>query len=373
MKKRLAVIGGGVSGVTLARLVQGSFNVTIFERESSLLQKLLRTGNGRANIYNRNIHSFAYNDEHFLSEHLPHIVKTLDDLFSAFNIVTYTDTEGRVYPYSRSAKALRALLIKDLKAEVKLEHNVEEIVKVRDKYKVDGEEFDAVALTMGSSAGLFKYPLDNGNAALLSALDLETTALVPTIKTIKVKENLKRIEHERVTARVTLMDDENVIASDVGEVLFKKDGLSGIVSFILSSYLEWAVVRYPKRNYYLTLDLMPEFSARYTAEIIKTTDDLDNVFSPNISHYLKGRNEPLLDRVKALTFTPIPKNNPENTSAMHGGIKISKLNTDFEVRESPNLFALGEVINIDGICGGYNLAFAFYSAKVVSDALLRKL
>ena len=96
MKKRLAVIGGGVSGVTLARLVQGSFNVTIFERESSLLQKLLRTGNGRANIYNRNIHSFAYNDEHFLSEHLPHIVKTLDDLFSAL-ILSLTRIQKEEY------------------------------------------------------------------------------------------------------------------------------------------------------------------------------------------------------------------------------------------------------------------------------------
>ncbi len=373
MKKRLAIIGGGVSGVTLARLVQDSFSVTIFEREPSLLQKLLRTGNGKANIYNRNIHPFCYNDEDFLSAHLPRIVKTLDDLFNTFNIVTYTDAEGRVYPYSRSAKALRALFINGLKCDIRLEHTVKEITRVNDKYEVDGEEFDAVALTMGSSAGLFKYPLDNNNAALINGLGLETTELVPTIKTIKVSENLKRIEHERVIARMTLFDDDNIIASDVGEVLFKKDGLSGIVSFILSSYLEWAVVKNPKRHYSLALDLMPDFSRRYAAELIQKEADFDNIFSPNLSHYLKGRAEPLLERVKNLTFTPKPKNNPENTSALHGGIKLSQLTEDFAVKQSANLYALGEVINIDGICGGYNLAFAFYAAKVVSDALLRKL
>lgn len=371
--KRLAIIGGGVSGVTLARLVQDAFRVTIFERENSVLQKLLRTGNGRANIYNRNMEPHFYNDAAFLKDHAPLIVKTLDKLFNDFKIVTYTDPEGRVYPYSRSAKALRALLLKDLKVDVRVDTNVDEIVHGKDGYKVNGEKFDAVALTMGSSAGLTKYPFDNNNAALISGLNLETTELVATIKTIKVKENLKRIENEKVTARLTLLENENPIASDVGEVLFKKDGLSGIVSFILSSYLEWAVLKNPDGHYRLVMDLMPEYSKKEVVKRLKNADDLDIVFSPNLVAYLKGRREPLLERVKALPFTPKPKNNPANTSALHGGICLAQLTQDFEVKKMKNLYALGEVINIDGICGGYNLAFAFYSAKVVSEHLLRKL
>ena len=124
MKQKIALVGGGVSSVTLALLLKNKFNITIYERSDALLKKLRRTGNGRANIYNRNLTAYFYNDEHFMQEHAPEIVPTLDEFFKSQKILTYTDEAGRVYPYSESAKVLRDNLLSKLDANVKLNENV---------------------------------------------------------------------------------------------------------------------------------------------------------------------------------------------------------------------------------------------------------
>ncbi|MDY0214379.1 MAG: NAD(P)/FAD-dependent oxidoreductase [Bacilli bacterium] len=372
--KKVAIIGGGVSGVTFALNIQDYAHVTIFEREHSLLLKLLKTGNGKANIYNRNIELSAYNDHSFMNEHYNLIEVTLDEYFKRRGLLTYTDEEGRVYPYSRSAKGLKDFLLKDLKVEVKTATNVTNVIKEKNGYIINGEYYDYLVLATGSSAGLFKYPLDNNNDPLLNSLKLARSALVPVIKTIKVKENLKLLHNNRSEVVMSLWMDGTLLFKEKGEVLFKEDGLSGIVSFVVSSYFEWAYKEHPKANYKITLDLIPDLGKLEIKEILKTKDDYDKVFAPFMVSYLKTlKGDNILNNVKALSFTPVALNNPENTQALSGGVLIEAITNDFNLKNDPNLFVLGEVLNIDGICGGYNLGFAIYSGIRSSKALLYKL
>ncbi len=372
--KKVAIIGGGVSGVTLAHYLSNSAEVTIFEREDKLLLKLLKTGNGKANIYNRNIKINAYNDYNFMFEHFGHIEKTLDEHFAALKVLTFTDSESRVYPFSRSAHALREVLLKGLKAKVEVNTNIESVTRSGDGFSVNNEYFDYLVLATGSAAGLFKYDLTNNNDGLLESLELKRTTLVPVIKTIKVKEGLKVLHNRRVEALMSLWQDNNLLIKDRGEVLFKRDGLSGIVSFIISSYFEWAIKEKPKAHYKITLDLMPDHSTLEVKDFIKNEDDYALVFDTFLATYLKERRSAdILSNVKALSFTPLALNYPENTQAISGGVPTTLINDDFSAKGNDHLFILGEVLNIDGICGGYNLGFAFYSAIVASRALLYKL
>ncbi len=369
MKQKVAIIGGGVSGVTLALLIQDKYAVTIFERDEKLLTKLLKTGNGRANIYNRGIKPIHYNDPVFIKEHALLIESKLDDFFASINVLTMTDEAGRVYPYSESAKAVREELVKRLNCKVNLNANVNEIQIVDDNYLVNGEEFNYLVLALGSSAGLLKLPLHNNNDQLLQSLALVRTPLVPVIKTIKVKENLKVLTNQKAKARVSLLENGKLVISDDGEVLFKEEGISGIVSFVISSYFEWAKEKSPLSEFKLEINLMPEYPENEAVAILDKIG-YDGVFPEKVVTYLNSvqkKKSPLIP------LTPVSGNRSENTQVIHGGIKVGDITDTFSFKKNPTLFALGEVLNIDGICGGYNLGFAFYSAIRASEEILNKL
>lgn len=369
MKPKVAIIGGGVSGVALALLIQENYAVTIFERDEKLLTKLLKTGNGRANIFNRGIKASHYNDQLFMKEHAPLIEPKLDEFFARFKILTMTDEEGRVYPYSQSAKALREELLKSLTAIVRVNTNVSDIKMNEGVYIVNGEEFSFLVLALGSSAGLAKVALDNGNDKLLESLNLTRSPLVPVIKTIKVKENLKVLTNQKAKARVALFENGELLMSDVGEVLFKEDGISGIVSFVVSSYFEWAASKRPKSVYKIEVNLMPDYEITEAKKVL-TKIGYNGVFPHGIVTYLERA---LKNKSPIIELTPVSGNKPENTQAIHGGIIVTDLKPTFNFKKNPTLFALGEVLNIDGICGGYNLGFAFYASIRASEEFLNKL
>ncbi|HZJ89207.1 MAG TPA: NAD(P)/FAD-dependent oxidoreductase [Bacilli bacterium] len=370
MTHKVALIGGGVSSVTLALLLKENFSVTIFERDDALLKKLRRTGNGRANIFNRNMDTYFYNDQAFMSEHTPRIVESLDEFFAGQKILTYTDDAFRVYPYSQSARVLRENLLSRLSANVKLNTNIKEVTKENDKFIVNGEAFDFLVVATGSSAGLHGLPLDNGNNFLLESLALKQSKFVPVIKTLALKEDVKALQNIRVKARLSLYQDEQLLHAETGELMFKKDGLSGIVSFIVSSYFEWAKKKAPKSAFKLKINLMPEYTKSEVEDLLLTRN-LKSFFDERLVTYLLSKGEAnLAENLTNLTYSLVSANNPENTQAMNGGVNLDLIkSTTFNLKKDPRVFVLGEALNIDGISGGYNLAFAFYTAIKAAKAL----
>lgn len=374
MTLKIAIIGGGVSGMTLALLLQKSADITVYERENAPLLKLLKTGNGKANIFNRDILSKAYNNPAFMDAHAPKMEKALDDLFRFLGVLTYTDPEGRVYPFSRSAKGLREYLLSLLTANLIVNADIQEIKKVGTAFKVLDQLYDVVVLATGSSVSMFKYPLDNHNSALLKSVDLPLTPLVPVIKTIKVKEDLSILANQRAEVSLTLWGDNRILHTERGEVLFKEDGLSGIVSFIVSSYFEWFVREKKYKQWAISVDFMPDHKSDEVEALLTTKADLPKVFAPHLVKFFNlQKDTKLVNLIKALKLSPVSGHYPENAQAMCGGVPVSLVSDDFFLKSDPNLYLLGEVLDIDGICGGYNLGFAFYAATSVAKHLKDKL
>lgn len=374
MKQKIAIIGGGASGITLALLLQQVALVTVYERENAPLLKLLKTGNGKANIYNRGIQNSAYNHPSFMASHAPLMEEALDHLFRELGVLTYTDEEGRVYPFSRSAKGLREYLLSLLKVNLVVNADIKEVKRVGPKFQILDDIYDVVVLAMGSSISMFKYPLDNNNTKLLNSVDLTLSPLVPVIKTIKVREDLKPLANQRADVMLTLWGGDQKLFSERGEVLFKEDGLSGIVSFVVSSYFEWHVIEKVYRTFTVTIDFMPDHTFFEVQTIIKSKDDLPKVFAPHLVKFLANQKETkLVNLIKAFRVTPLSGHYPENAQAMCGGVDVALVTDDFHLKGDENLYLLGEVLDIDGICGGYNLGFAFYSATRAAKHLVDKL
>lgn len=381
-KSRVAIIGGGVSGVAAALTLQNVCKVDIYERENRLLKKLLKTGNGKANIFNRHIKDDTYNNPSFIAKHVD-MLSVVEDFYFSQGVLTYIDEEGRAYPYSRSARSLANHLIARLNQNVALylETPVTSIEKIEDGYSLNGKTYDYVIITTGSSAYEVKSSLDNGNASLLSSLNLKVNPLRPTSGPLLIEENLRTIENERVDATLTITCGKEVITKEVGEIMFKKDSLSGIASFIVHSRLTWDK-RNQRKRYVAHLNLIESNKTEVISLLKNRNIDaslFDGLFSDNFKSFLISRlpkKATLQDAISLLEDVTFKIDGEfsltlDKGQIMNGGVDINEINAHtFESICHKGLFLGGEVLDIDGISGGYNLMFALYSGVRIAKTII---
>ena len=285
-------------------------------------------------------------------------IDVLNYFNNKLNLFTIVDNEGRVYPRSESSLNVLNILLDNIKASFVLDYPVLNIKKINDKYQINDYQklFDVVILSSGSKAGI-KDDKAGNIYSYLDSLNLKLTELNPSLSGFKTKVFVKPLSGLRVKAFVKLFIDEKLIHEEFGEVIFKDDGISGIVIMNMSSYYN----RHKGRNAYISLDLL------YGLDIDKIKD-VKGVCHPLLYDYYMNNNLDIYD-LKNFKL-PIKSLYPySNCQVINGGIDLSEINEDFSLKKHKNIFASGEVLDIDGLCGGYNLLFAFLSAFIISDKL----
>ncbi len=381
----VAIIGGGVSSVAAALTLPSSFKVDIYEREARALKKLLKTGNGKANIYHEYIREDSYNHREFIARH-PHMLDVVKDFYERHGLLTFSDEVGRAYPYSRSARSMAHFLLDQLGNHVHLYLNTEvkHVVFEGGHYVVDGKAYDALIIATGSSAYEVKYSNDNDNGPLLKQLGLNMAPFHPTSGPLLIEDNLRAIENEKVKAILTLQTPSRIVTQESGEILFKKDALSGIASFIASSRMTWDQVSHPGASYQVTLNLIAGDEDKVLALLKRRTIHKDvyrGIVSDALARFLFSRlkkNPTRDDVMHLLTHLTFDISREEALSAdkgqlMNGGISLSEINPHtFEAKRLSNLYLSGEVLDIDGVSGGYNLMFALYSGVQVAKSIIDK-
>lgn len=372
---RLVIIGGGASGLMLASILKKNnidINITILEKLDHVGKKLLATGNGKCNLSNINIFKECYNNE-FGYE----IAKSFDAIsyFSSLGLLTYFDNEGRVYPVSNMANSVLDVLRESIKGvEIKTSFNVIRIIKEDNVYKIHSDkneivEADIVVMATGGKT----YYKENNSYLIASMLSHRITPVRPTLQSLKVSENLASIENLRAKVNASLFANDKLVYQDKGEVLFKKDSLSGIVIFQLSS----RVAKEPLKRYSIELDLMPSMDEKQLINHLKQFPNMTGMFAKMINQYIikkanSKKEEDIAYTIKHLKFNVVPSIEFKNAQVTAGGIDINELNLNLESKFNKNLYFLGEVIDVDGICGGYNLHFAFASANIVASDIINK-
>lgn len=384
-KKRIAIIGGGVSGVAAALSFPSSFQVDIFEREDRLLKKLLKTGNGKANIFNLTIKPTSYNNPDFIQLH-PDMIEKTQAFYRDLGILTYIDEEGRGYPFSRSAKALATTLVSSLgkQVNVHLSTNVDHIEIKENGISINGQRYDYLIITTGSSVYNQNVDLENNNTSLLSSLGLNVTKLYPTSGPLMIQENLRSIENEKVLASLAIYEKDRFISEEEGEILFKRDSLSGIASFISSSYLIWDYRQTKTTDYTYYLNLIKDREVEVESLLKMRPVDQDifkGLFSDNLNQYLYSRLDkkaklPQVMRLLTHLSFRIASDfilTQDKGQLMNGGVDLSEINYHtFELNSYPNIYLGGEVLDVDGISGGYNLMLALYSGITISNGIINK-
>jgi len=360
---KIGIIGAGASGVFLAiRLKEShpSFEVSLIERNDKILKKVLVTGNGRCNYANTGDLKDKYNNQ---------LANKLLEEFTAKDIVKAFDSFGvhptyldeLVFPTSLSAQTVVLMMnkkVEQLGIKVFTNEKVIDYQKKDNQFIVKSENkefiFDKLVLASGGKS----YPQLGTDGTVIDILNkhgYSIAALSPTLCPIKVKENTKKISGQRVKCRVYLCQNNQAIYQEDGEVLFKDDGLSGIVVLNISSRINCLT---NLRSVQVVLDLAPNYQ-----EIKR--EKYEEYVSPKVAEYLLVNN---LD-IHHLAFSFKAFYDYQIAEVSHGGLALSEVNDSLESKKEKGLYFIGELLDVDGMCGGYNLMFAFASAEKVKKAL----
>lgn len=365
---KIVVIGAGASGVACAinyKRNHPNDDVLIIEQLDKPLKKLLATGNGRCNLGNANLDINKYSHPEFVKKVLEGY--SYEQFFDTLSIKTKL-IDDLAYPMSESAVSVRNAFLNEIDrlkikinvSEKFIDYKVDKQIEVRtDKttYMVD------LLFISGALNSYDKLGSDNSVLDVLKKHGYKTKKPMPGLCPIKTKESTKLIDGTRVKCEAKLIDNNKQIYSEKGEVLFKANGLSGIVIFNLSILM----ARNPKNNYKIVLDLLPDYSVKDVENYCKSHTFggfLQAFFNPKIIDYLKDRyhseNE-IIKAVKNLEFSYTNFYSFEFSQISVGGIDISEVNSDLSSKREKGIYLIGELLDIDGPCGGYNLTWAFAS------------
>ncbi len=407
---KILIIGGGAAGLaaalTAAKQLPGQ-QITVLERLDRVGKKILATGNGRCNLTNANAGPahFYSNDKGLLRQALENMPpRQVLDFFSELGLLCQEEDEGRIYPYCKQASMVMDVLLLALERaniDVQCGCAVASIAQNKGKFAVkttDGRSFsaDRVILTAGGKASP-KLGSDGSGYALAQQLGHRCVPVYPALVALKCDMNgLGGLKGIRAQAGLTLMAGDHMLAQDVGEVQFTEYGLSGIPAMQVSGRLS----RLRKGEKCTALvDLFPQWQPEALFRYLKTRQKADprgtletlllgTVHKRLASAVLKSAGLPLSRESRSLTggemhrlaellkAWPFPVTGTQGwefAQVAGGGIPLKEL--DLSTMESnivPGLYLAGEIVDVIGDCGGFNLHWAWCSGMRAAQAAVKE-
>ncbi len=396
MKKyEVAIIGGGFSGLITALALSerlGGENIAVFERNDRVGKKILATGNGRGNISNLNLSVEHYHSAEGRTNALNTIekygYKSIIGFFCDLGIPVVYEGD-RIYPSSLQASSVLDMMrvkLDFLKTEIKTDSECFGIKKTSGGFVVStksGEYFATyVVFAAGGKAGK-QYGTDGKAFGILEKLGVKITTLYPAIVQLKTDTTyLKGLKGLKEKALVKAYDGEKLLSEFYGDVLFTDYGVSGNAVFYLSSYLVGA--KNPEISISFTDKTEGElfdFLMRKVKSMpyISPDDILTGVINKQIGRAIAKRcgandlNErsirKIADCAKDFRLKVTGTLGFDYAQVTRGGVKLSEVTDELELKKNKGLFVAGEALDIDGDCGGYNLQWAYSSAMTVAEKI----
>ena len=373
---KIAVIGGGAAGMACAVLLAKAGKcVTVFERGERLGKKLSATGNGQGNVTNRNMDA-----SHYFSDDREKVARVLAR-FSAQDAVRFLedmgglflpDARGRVYPAGRQASAVTDLFRRELErrsVRVLTGTRVEKLTydgNFRIAFAGGTERADAVVLAAGGKAAR-QFGTDGTAYALAEGFGHTVAPLSPVLVQLRCDPAAVRgLKGIRVDAGLRLLRGGRAIYACRGDVLFTESGVSGDAVFRASSHAE--------KGDTLLLDFLPDVGEQALARAVGEGADgllcvVNNGLGRHICRLAGGARERVLTLLKAFPLTLTGTLGFDYARATRGGIPLAETDENLMSVFRKNLCFAGEILNVDGECGGYNLHWAFASAHLAAEAL----
>ena len=375
----LTIIGAGAAGLFASAefctfmALANPRTCCVLEKNSEPAKKIYATGNGRCNFLNSEIDPSFYNDEDFVSAVLSFVgTDDILNLFEILGVVATEEEDGRMYPRSKEAAAIaRALVRGSENAEIIYGFDAREASCENGIFTVKSADGRAVKsrrllITGGGKAGI-QFGSDGSAMKLAQGFGHSVVKPIPALVPMTVNEDISEIAGVRCEALISLTKKTDskteVLAFNYfGEVQFTKDAVSGICVMDLSRN-----IRFDNNAVYtLTVDPLWDYDGEERRLLLETMP-LENLVPLKLARYMQQH---LKDKMQPLKFTVTGTKGWPDAQVTAGGVELSEVNpATMESKLVPGLYFAGEVINVDGPCGGYNLSFAFASGMLAADAI----
>lgn len=379
--KSVAIIGAGPAGCVCAKFLKNNGFCPIIFDKGKYLRTILPTGGGRCNL------AHAEFDFKNLSKNYPRGEKFLYSVFSKFGtedaiqffkqlgIETYTQEDNRIFPKSNSSRDVQEKLLKALNGCKFVSEKVLSIEKLDNCYKIitnkSSYAFDVLIVSTGG----------HGNWDIFNKMDLNIIPPTQALVGLVTKENFSAISG--VSIKNVKTYGKEFKNSDNGDIIFTHKGISGPLIYKISSIFARKEMPY-KLVFQLVKDLdlqaelnknphkeiknlLGQFVPKSFAEFVLENLDIEK---DTPCHKITGK---LRDKIykKLTTFeVTIISKVPDGEVVTCGGIDLKEINSKtMESKKYPNLYFCGEVLDIDGFCGGFNLQNCWSTAFVVAQSV----
>lgn len=404
------VAGGGASGMVAAiEAAKLGANVTVIEKKNKPGKKILATGNGRCNFTNRNQEISCYHSSDDM------LVQMVLQRFDYQKVIDYfwesgvmsKERDGYYYPLSGQAASVRAMLEREMdryKVEVHCDETLQRIIPRKDlsgqnitgyEVQTDRDKYlvRKLILAVGGSAAPAQGTTGDGYR-MLQELGVAIVPPLPALTSIELDDACCKLwSGVRIMGQVELWCEGSRLAEDIGEIQMVAKGISGIPVFQISSPASKAL--YQKKQAELTINFLPDFSEDMLAQELQRRfsrdagiQDAAESLRGLLNHklipvILKAAGIPVHEHTERIskkqtetlcrqiqTF-PVRLKKVRDFSAAQvctGGIHTEEIHTDtLESRIVPGIYFVGELLDVDGICGGYNLQWAWSSGHVAGS------
>ena len=410
MKTRVAIIGGGAAGLMAAiEAAKNGAEVCIYEKLNRVGKKILATGNGRCNYTNINTSIRDYHGQNlsFVEDIINSFnVRSTLDFFEDIGIYPRIEDNGKVFPYSLQASSV----LDNLRYEAN-KYNIREIVEcnVKSLRKNKGQfdiitddkiyNADKVIICTGGRAGS-QYGCTGDGYKLAEMFGHKIVNTFPALVQLKLNANyLKKISGVKFEGVISSYSNMNIIREEEGEILFTDYGISGPP--ILQISRETIKHLYDKQKVYISIDMFPNFDNKMLYDLLserfiklknKTIEESFNglinkklipvILSLALNEYKEEKCTKLnkkdiysiVNILKEWKIEVVGHNDWQQAQTTAGGVSIGDINNKtLESKKESGLYFAGEILDVDGDCGGFNLQWAwssgyiagYYASKVI--------
>lgn len=395
---KVVVIGAGPSGIIAGLKAKENNEVILIDGNDRCGKKILVTGNGKCNYWNEDIDIKNYYTDDY--ERLTKILLYKD------HVLNYLDSlgmypkikNGYFYPLSGLAASIREILEKNLdKSNIKTMYNTKvlEVKKENIKFIITTNNgilnCDKLVIATGSKAAP-KTGSDGFGYEIAKKFNHKVNPVLPSLVSLKSdNKNIKEWAGVRCDVNLSLYVNDELIKEEFGEIQLTEDGISGICIFNISSIVARSL--YNKNKVKVKINFVPSINDfqkfienrnkllidfnisellesvlnyKLTSVILKKSNIDKNTYYNKLS---EDEKKLLTNNIISFELEINDTNTFDKAQVCTGGISLKEINEDMSSIFDNNLYFIGECLDVDGICGGFNLAFAFITGFIVGDKI----
>lgn len=401
----VCIVGGGAAGMSAAiTAASAGKRVFIVDKNAKLGRKLYATGNGRCNITNENMnYPYVYNSSD--SDYPAFLRAVMGDsadmevekFLRSLGIYTYTNQDGYVYPQSRQASSVvwaMSDMLRQLQVEIDFKHEITDIERENTCFCLKSKDGAITASQVVLASGGCSYPSLGGTGSgymLAERLGHHILPVRPSLTGMTTGQVSKNLSGVRIHAHAKLMNHMNeIIRQETGELQFTEYGLSGIMIFNLSSAAGALLMN--DKPAWLHVNFLQDISEKAFCDLCRenkhrtVTGMLNGLVNDKVAAYAaeqvgidgKMQTDALSDETIHLLYHALSAarfdisgiRDFSQAQVTAGGVPLAEVWADTCMSKLVNgLYFAGEILDIDGICGGYNLTFAIMSGIRAGESI----